>query len=148
MDGSEAVFQVVKLHAIGIIYLAIINLNTNNVFYYMYDFTYKLTYNESDDDDVYRKELLDVFFLKEYNGDKINDTVNNLIKPLIQPHFEGVFKIMNERNELPIPLDEYTCIILLLAWENFYLFHRCLGEIKTNKITDSITTLISELKKT
>ena len=37
----------------------------------MYDFTYKLTYNESDDDDVYRKELLDVFFLKEYNGDKI-----------------------------------------------------------------------------
>ena len=55
---------------------------------------------------------------------------------------------MNEENELPIPLDEYTCIILLLAWENFYLFHRCLGEIKTNKITDSITTLISELKKT
>jgi len=114
----------------------------------MYDFTYKLTYNESSDDNVYRKELLDVFFLKEYNGDKINDTVNNLIKPLIQPHFEGVFKIMNEQNELPIPLDEYTCIILLLAWENFYLFHRCLGEIKTNKITDSITTLISELKKT
>ena len=55
---------------------------------------------------------------------------------------------MNEENELPIPLDEYTCIILLLAWEHFYLFHRCLGEIKTNKITDSITILISELKKT
>ena len=50
----------------------------------MYDFTYKLTYNESDDDDVYRKELLDVFLLKEYNGDKINNTVNNIIKPLIQ----------------------------------------------------------------
>ena len=114
----------------------------------MYDFTYKLTYNESDDDDVYRKELLDVFLLKEYNGDKINNTVNNIIKPLIHPHFEEVFKIMNEENELPIPLDEYTCIILLLAWEHFYLFHRCLGEIKTNKITDSITILISELKKT
>jgi len=27
----------------------------------MYNFSYKLTYNESSDDDVYRKELLDVF---------------------------------------------------------------------------------------
>ena len=51
----------------------------------MYKFNYKLTYNESDDDDVYRKELLDVFFLKEYNGEKINSTVNKIIKPLIKP---------------------------------------------------------------
>ena len=29
----------------------------------------------------------------------------------------------------------------------FHLLHRCLGEIKQNKITDSITNLICELKK-
>jgi len=114
----------------------------------MYNFNYKLTYNESDDDDVYRKELLDVFFLKEYNGEKINSTVNKIIKPLIKPHFKAIFEYMNKENELPIPLDDYTCIILLLSWEYFYLFHRCIGEIKTNNITDSIRNLLSELKKT
>ena len=113
----------------------------------MYNFSYKLTYNESSDDDVYRKELLDVFFLNEYNGDKINLSVNNIIKPLINPHFKEVFELMNKHNNLPISLDDYTCIILLLAWEYFYLFHRCIGEIKTNNITDSITSLISEIKK-
>ena len=56
-------------------------------------------------------------------------------------------ELMNKHNQLPIPLDDYTCIILLLAWEYFYLFHRCIGEIKTNNITDSITSLISEIKK-
>ena len=58
----------------------------------MYHFSYKLTYNESPDDDLYRKQLLDVFFLKEYDGDKINNTVNNIIKPLIKPHFKEVFE--------------------------------------------------------
>ena len=114
----------------------------------MYNFNYKLTYNESDDDDVYRKELLDVFFLKEYNGEKINSTVNNIIKPLIKPHFKAIFEYMNKENELPIPLDDYTCIILLLSWEYFYLFHRCIGEIQLNNIQNSIRNLLSELKKT
>ena len=113
----------------------------------MYHFSYKLTYNESPDDDLYRKQLLDVFFLKEYDGDKINNTVNNIIKPLIKPHFKEVFEYMNKKNELPIPLDDYTCIILLLSWEYFYLFHRCIGEIKLNNVQNSITNLLSELKK-
>ena len=114
----------------------------------MYHFSYKLTYNESPDDDLYRKQLLDVFFLKEYEKNKINNTVNNIIKPLIKPHFKEVFEYMNKENELPIPLDDYTCIILLLSWEYFYLFHRCIGEIQINNIQNSITNLLSELKKT
>jgi len=49
----------------------------------MYNFSYKLTYNESSDDDVYRKELLDVFFLNEYNGD-------NYITPIV-----GIFLLVS-----------------------------------------------------
>jgi hypothetical protein len=113
----------------------------------MYNFNYNLTYNESDDDDVYRNELLEVFFLSKYDGEKINSSVNNIIKPLIKPYFKDVFELMNKENELPIALDDYTCIILLLSWEYFYLFHRCIGEIKRKDVKDSITNLLSELKK-
>ena len=44
----------------------------------MYNFNYNLTYNESDDDDVYRNELLEVFFLSKYDGEKINSSVRIL----------------------------------------------------------------------
>ena len=33
----------------------------------MYNYSAKLTYHNSDNDTVYRKELLDCFYLKEYD---------------------------------------------------------------------------------
>ena len=114
----------------------------------MYNYSLKLTYNVSSDDDVYRNELMQVFGIQVYNGEIINNIINKEIIPLVKDHFQPIYKTMTKHNEFPFPLDESVCITLLLAWEYFYLFHLCLGEIKENKITDSITNLISELIKT
>jgi len=113
----------------------------------MYNYSFKLTYNASTDDNIYRNELMQVFDIKTYNGDIINDVINKEIIPCVKDHFEPIYTIMNKYNEFPFPLDKSMCITLLLSWEYFYLFHMCIGEIKDNKITDSITNLISELKK-
>ncbi len=112
----------------------------------MYNYSLKLTYNTLDDDDVYRNELLQVFNITSYNGSSINNTINKELIPLIKHHFKLVYQIMNKYNQFPFPLEESVCITLLLAWEYFHLFHLCIGEIKDNKITNSITNLISELK--
>jgi hypothetical protein len=113
----------------------------------MYNYSLKLTYNITENDDIYRNELMQVFGIQTYNGEIINNTINKEIIPLVKTHFEPIYKTMNEYNKFPFSLDESICMTLLLAWEYFHLFHLCLGEIKENKITDSITNLISELKK-
>jgi len=114
----------------------------------MYNYSLKLIYNTLDDDDVYRNELMKVFGMHSYNGVTINNTINNELIPLVKDHFQLVYKTMNKYNKFPFPLDESVCMTLLLSWEYFYLFHLCIGEIKENKIENSITNLISELKKT
>jgi len=113
----------------------------------MYNYSFILTYNASSDDDIYRNELMQVFDIQTYNGIIINDVINNELLPLIKDYFGLVYKTMNEYNKFPFALDESMCITLLLSWEYFHLFHLCIGEIKEKKITDSITNLISELKK-
>ena len=113
----------------------------------MYNYSLKLTYNDSSEDDDYRDELLQAFSIKKYDDNIVNKEITDNIIPLVEPHFKSIYALMNEQNKFPFPLDDYVCIIFLLSWEYFYLFHRCLGEIKQNKITDSITNLICELKK-
>jgi len=113
----------------------------------MYNYSFKLTYNTSADDDIYRNELMRVFNIQTYDGDIINDVINKEIIPMLKGHFEPIYKIMNDYNKFPFPLEIPICITLLLGWEYFYLFHLCIGEIKENKVTDSITNLISELIK-
>lgn len=112
----------------------------------MYNYSLNLTYYTSNDDDIYRKELLQVFNLQEYNNDIIIKNIINII-PIIDPYFEPIYKLMNEKNQFPFTLDKQTCIILLFDWKHFYLFHECLKEIKCNNITNSIQILLNELKK-
>ena len=112
----------------------------------MYNYSLKLTYKASSDD-VYRDELMKVFNIESYDGNAINDTINKELIPLVRDYFQPVYETMNKHNRFPFPLDESVCMTLLLSWEYFYLFHPCVGEIREKKITDTITTLISELKK-
>ena len=62
----------------------------------MYKFNYKLTYNKSEDDGVYRSELLHVFNLKNYDNIKIQKTIDEIIKPLISPHFNKIYEFMKK----------------------------------------------------
>jgi len=111
----------------------------------MYNYSLKLTYHDMDSDDIYRKELLQVFNLKEYSDNAISEKIKYII-PIIASRFGEIFEELQKMNKFPFPLDDHLCITLLLSWEYFHLFHKCIGEIKENKITDSITNLLNELK--
>lgn len=113
--------------------------------YYMYNYSLTLTYHNKDNDDIYRKELLQAFNLKEYDDDAISSVIDSIL-PIVVSSFGEIFDQQQKMNKLPFPLDNHLCIILLVSWEYFHLFHKCIGEIKENKITDSITNLLNELK--
>jgi hypothetical protein len=113
----------------------------------MYNYSLKLTYNNSSEDNIYRNELMKVFNIELYDGNAINDIINKELIPLVKDYFQPVYETMNKHNRFPFPLDESLCMTLLLSWEYLYLFHPCIGEIKDGKISNTITTLISELKK-
>lgn len=116
----------------------------------MYNYSLKLTYNESDSDTIYRKELLEAFKLKEYDFNKITGVLDEEIMPLVKQYFDPVFESLNKHNRFPFALDKHICSTILLSWEYFYLFHNCVGEIyqkNNDKITTSIKTLISAIEK-
>jgi hypothetical protein len=90
---------------------------------------------------------MEAFGIQIYNGDTINEIVNTELIPLVKDHFQSVYEFLNKYNTFPFPLDDSVCITLLLSWEYFDLFHSCIGEIKQNNSENSITNLLSELKK-
>ena len=112
----------------------------------MYNYSLKLSYKQSDNDDTYRKEILKVMNLDKYDNKDIQNIIKTEIIPVLEPHFHEVFELMKKYNEFPFALDNEACVILLFAWEYFDLLHLCLGEINKNNITNSITNLINELK--
>ena len=121
----------------------------------MYNYSLELSYKNSDNDTIYRKELLEAFRLKEYDFDKITSILDTEIIPIIKNHFDPIFKALNKYNRFPFSLDEKICCTILLSWEYFYLFHKCIGEIFIEKIYDNnqikigeaITELISAIEK-
>ena len=112
----------------------------------MYNYSLKLSYKQSDNDDTYRKEMLKAMNLDKYDNKGIQNIIKTEIIPVLEPHFYEVFELMKKNNEYPFSLDNETCVILLFAWEYFDFLHLCLGEINKNNITNSITNLTNELK--
>jgi hypothetical protein len=112
----------------------------------MYNYSLKLSYKQSDNDDTYRKELLKAMNLEKYDSKNIQNIIKSEIISVIEPHFHEVFELLKKYNEFPFALDNEACVILLVSWEYFDLLHLCLGEIKENKVENSITNLITELE--
>ena len=112
----------------------------------MYNYSLKLSYKETDGDDTYRKELLKAMNLEKYDNENISNVIKTEILPLLEPHFINVFSMIKDNFQLPVPLNNEMCLTLLFAWEYFDLLHLCLGEIKENKVENSITNLIAELE--
>ena len=110
----------------------------------MYNYSYKVKYKNEQFDNVYRKQVLDVFYLKKYNDDKISVCLKNIYEVIknykqIQLIIDKVkaFKYAkifiideNERN---------LYLIFLFSFEYFDFFHNCLKELNENKIISEKT---------
>ena len=109
----------------------------------MYNYSVNVHYkNVNYNDNLYRKQILEVFDLKEYNDEiiskkmkelynKIKDysQIKQIITILKQFKYSKIF-IVNEE-------EENLYLIFMFSFEYFDLFHNCLKELhKDNVISD------------
>ena len=116
----------------------------------MYNYSLNLTYKHTDCDTVYRKELLDCFFLKSYT-DKINDNIKKLFND-VNKHFSNVLMFLKKNSTFALmgELDDITCFTLLFSWEYLFDTHELLKSIfnNTDDIKDKETILLKTLEST
>ena len=121
----------------------------------MYNYTLQVKYkNNEDEDQNYRKLLLDAFHLEQYDNDTImnkmkliydiiknNGKIKSIIQLLKKYKYSSIFIINDNEPEL--------YLIFLFSFEYFDLFHKCLQELHFNKaITElSYNNLYNELNK-
>ena len=121
----------------------------------MYNYTLQVKYkNNNDEDQNYRKLLLDAFHLEQYDNDTImnkmkliydiiknNDKIKSIIQLLKKYKYSSIFIINDNEPEL--------YLIFLFSFEYFDLFHKCLQELHfNNTITElSYNNLYNELNK-
>ena len=105
----------------------------------MYNYSINITYltlPDSEQDTAYRKELLSVFNLKQYNDTIISNTIKNLYdkyKNISQ--LKELLKL--DINTIPIELNEQTKFTFLFSFETFFYTHKCLQNLnKYNKINN------------
>jgi hypothetical protein len=126
------------------------DLNPYNSFYlqmYQYDFicTYKLMDDESDQEQLYRIQLLQAFNLNEWNDMKINTIIKDLYMVLSRTEeFKEIFAKARANQSIIEMMDlfklsgeerlEENDIIfnLLFKFEYFDLLHRCIVDYLVN----------------
>ena len=142
--------------------------------YKMYDTTFKCTYqllekynnfiegNECKDndneikdahdveglsDDLYRSQFLQALQLTKWNEIIINEKLEFLQKTLENDNMgKVILETMKEYSKIPI---ENIEIMLLCAYDYFYLFHNCIIELINNKCIseNSFHLLINKIKQ-
>ena len=118
-----------------------------------YNTEYKLTYFENDSDTLYRKELLDVFNLKDVDSfDELEKTQNilfNKFKDNIL--FNEIIKHskITLQKKIPFELSNNTIFCFLFSFDYFYLVHNIIGDLSnTDNISkNNFDLIINKLKK-
>lgn len=120
----------------------------------MYNYSYQTTYNlisEKDQNERYKKEILECFNQRDYNYEeiaKIQDHIFNTFK-----ENESFLKLITyyQKNQkfIPMNIPLKTCITLLFQFDYFFKFHDCLKDLnKDNKISNiNYEDMINLIKK-
>lgn len=111
----------------------------------MYNYTINLTYRETDDDNVYRSELL-----KCLNIPTIDGSIDPHILSLFNEYGENYNTILDKlKNNTQYPFSSMSCrslFFLLFAWEYFYENHKLLQALHYNKdIDNAIKNLLNKI---
>lgn len=114
----------------------------------MYNYSIKLQYKNLDEehsDTQYRKELLDVFSLKDYNEEiiKKQDTLFQQLKDEYTEITKCV--INNDRLALIRNVSENDAFMILFSWDYFYDNHNLISAILNNKDRKVIDKLKKKL---
>ena len=91
----------------------------------------KIDYNN---DTVYRKELLDVFSLQQFDLNQISELQNNLFNKFSSnKEFINIINIVKEKgNPWPIQLSDSEVFILMFSYDLFYLTHELIQSLLAN----------------
>jgi hypothetical protein len=99
--------------------------------------TYKLHDDEDDQDTIYRHEYLYAFGLKEYDSDKIMETLEYIYEKLktnadfieiLESHLHYIRDNNNNKNHEIV-------LQFLFSFHTFYLFHPCLTHLLSDDIS-------------
>jgi hypothetical protein len=99
--------------------------------------TYKLHDDEDDQDTIYRHEYLYAFGLKEYDSDKIMETLEYIYDKLktnvdfieiLESHYQ--YRSNNDNNK-----NHEIVLQFLFSFHTFYLFHSCLTYLLSHDIS-------------
>ena len=108
----------------------------------MYNYNIELTYNIKDNDTLFRKEMLDLFQLKQYD-DSINEEIDELyLKYCKNNQLVEIIELMKQQKkftkfQLLGNTTNITYFMLLFSFDYLYLTHKCLQNLdKNNKIND------------
>ena len=115
----------------------------------MYNYSIELTYLNNDDSDIdtstlYRKEMLDVFKLEQYNDSVVIETIHNLfLKYKDNPQIKDLLKLNIQT--IPFEVCDETKFVMLFSYEHFFYMHKCLQYLDNNK--DIEQNILDKLKK-
>jgi hypothetical protein len=101
----------------------------------MYNYSAKLTYQNSDNDTVYRKELLDCFDLKEYD-DSINDTIGVIYKQYGEKYNNIFSSLKDTKYILFTNLSDADLFIVLFSWEYWFENHLFLQSLQNENLSE------------
>lgn len=108
--------------------------------------------SHDDQEQLYRIQLLQAFDLKEWNDDKINETIEELYSSIsFNDFFKDIFSKAKQNKDIIQLLEIYKMnsgeneitdennilFKLLFKFEYFYLTHRCIVDFIINKSIDS-----------
>ncbi len=128
----------------------------------MYDTNYTCTYNksdiflkeeedtlsESDKEDIreelYRKDLLNIFNLEEYDGKLIDEKMQSLYEKLKSCEF--LLNCMSELASKWLTNDIIVGLMILFSFDNMHAAHICICEyLESGKISDDNERLLTDL---
>ena len=109
----------------------------------MYNYSINVHYkNVKYNDNLYRKQLLEVFDLKEYDDDVISKQMKKLYNKIKDyPQIKQIITLLKQFKYAKIFIvneeEENLYLIFMFSFEYFDLFHNCLKELnKDNVISD------------
>ena len=104
----------------------------------MYNYSIITTYLDIRDekqDTQYRKELLDVFNIEQYDHQTIMQSMKIIFeKYKLHNQIINILQtLIKNETKFPIELDQETAFMMMFSFENFYFFHKALGELERNE---------------